>query len=188
MLFACYTWYKTCHIGFCGETEEEHADTLSLMRMMQYEQAFMFKYSKRDKTHAARHYADDVPEEVKARRLQQIIDVFRDGLAARNKLEVGRRHLVLLDGPSKRGEGMWTGRTCTNKRVLLRDVPVPATYRATGGPTVGLQTGDYAAVEVTGLGGGGLLLGKALARTNIREFVERHGSTVLTADSQFRAG
>lgn len=163
--------------GFCGETEEEHADTLSLMHAMQYEQAFMFKYSRRDKTHAARHYEDDVPEEVKSRRLQEIIDVFRQGLAARNALEVGRRHVVLIDGPSKRGEGMWTGRTCTNKRVLLRDVPVPAAY---GGaePLVGLQPGDYAAVEVTGLGGGGLLLGEALARTTLGEFVGRHGSTV----------
>lgn len=64
------------------------------MRDMQFEQAFMFKYSKREKTHAARHYEDDVPEEVKSWRLQEIIDTFREGLAARNALEVGRRHVV----------------------------------------------------------------------------------------------
>lgn len=84
---------------------------------------------------------------------------------------------VLIDGPSKRGEGMWTGRTCSNKRVLLRDVPVSATYQA-GAPLVRLQAGDYAAVEVTGLGGGGLLVGDVLARTTLDEFVARHGSTV----------
>lgn len=171
---------------------------MSLMRLMQYEQAFMFKYSRRDKTHAARHYEDDVPEETKSRRLQEIIDAFREGLAARNALEVGRRHVVrgilgsalwrghssvlqqvLIDGPSKRGEGMWTGRTCTNKRVLLRDVPVPAAYAAADdAPLVGLKTGDYAAVEVTGMGGGGLLLGEALARTTLGEFVGKHNNTV----------
>ncbi len=86
----------------------------------------------------------------------------------------------MIDGPSKRSDGMWTGRTCTNKRVLLRDVPVPATYAALGssGPTVQLQVGDYVAVEVTGVGGGGLLLGDALARTTLQQFVREHGSTV----------
>lgn len=86
----------------------------------------------------------------------------------------------MIDGPSKRGDAMWTGRTCTNKRVLLRNVPVPASYSATGssGPTVQLQVGDYVSVEVMGVGGGGLLLGDALARTTLREFVQEHGSTV----------
>ncbi len=67
---------------------------MRLMELMQYEQAFMFKYSLREKTHAARHYEDDVPEDVKSRRLQEIIETFRVGLAAKNAQEIGHRHVV----------------------------------------------------------------------------------------------
>ena len=80
--------------GFCGETEEEHEDTLDLMQRTQYDQAFMFAYSEREKTHAARHLADDVPADVKSRRLQEIIAIFRDGQLRQNEAEIGKIHLV----------------------------------------------------------------------------------------------
>ena len=82
--------------GFCGETEEEHEATLDLMRTTQYDQAFMFAYSEREKTHAARHLPDDVPADVKSRRLQEIIDTFRAGQLKQNEAEIGRTHLVRL--------------------------------------------------------------------------------------------
>ena len=65
--------------GFCGETEDEHADTVSLMNLMRYEQAFMFAYSMREKTAASRHLVDDVPEETKKRRLAEVIAAQRRG-------------------------------------------------------------------------------------------------------------
>ena len=74
------------HAGFCGETEEEHADTLSLLADTKYEQAFMFAYSLRERTHAARHLRDDVPEAVKQRRLQEVIATFRYSMLGCNKL------------------------------------------------------------------------------------------------------
>lgn len=109
--------------GFCGETEEEHQESVSLMRECQFDQAFMFAYSDREKTHAARTMKDDVPEEVKLRRLQEVIDVFRAGVQERNRAtEWGRLRLVLIEGPSTRSTPyapMLTGRTDGNKRVIF---------------------------------------------------------------------
>ena len=103
--------------GFCGETEEDHADTVSLMKAVGYEQAFMFAYSERDGTSAARHQEDDVPEDVKQRRLAEVIDAFRTTAAERQKEEVGRTHLVLVEGPSKKNERELTGKTDSAKSV-----------------------------------------------------------------------
>lgn len=85
-----------CCAGFCGETEEEHEDTVSLMQQTGFDQAFMFAYSEREKTHAAKHLQDDVPADVKSRRLQEIIATFRDGQLKQNEAEVGKIHLVRL--------------------------------------------------------------------------------------------
>jgi len=109
--------------GFCGETEEEHRDTLSLMEEVAFDQAFMFAYSLRDKTHASHQMEDDVPLKVKNRRLQEVIDVYRRKLKEKNSLvETGRRRLVLVEGPATRSTAdapMWTGRTDGNKRVIF---------------------------------------------------------------------
>lgn len=112
--------------GFCDETEEEHDETISLMKQVRYDQAFMFAYSKRDGTHAARTLSDSVPAEIKQRRLQEIIDTYQHLVHSKNvETEVGRLRLVLCEGPSKRsrpGARMWNGRTDQNKRILF---PVP---------------------------------------------------------------
>eukprot|EP00873_Tetraselmis_striata_P009339 jgi/Tetstr1/429603/TSEL_019501.t1 len=135
--------------GFCGETEEDHAATVQLMRATGYDQAFMFAYSRRDKTHAARHLEDDVPAEVKQRRLAEVIEVFREGLTARNTAEVGRRHIVLVEGPSKRDPDVWTGRTCHFKRVLFRYAPVAASYGTMeAADAADICIGDYVAVQI----------------------------------------
>lgn len=81
-------------VGFCGETEAEHEATLDLLRKMKYSLGFLFAYSRRDKTHAARRYADDVPEHVKQRRLQEALAVYSDGLAERRNELHGSRQLV----------------------------------------------------------------------------------------------
>lgn len=80
--------------GFCDESEEEHQETLDLMQQTQYDQAFMFAYSEREKTHAARHLPDNVPADVKSRRLQEIIALFREGQLRQNEAEIGKVHLV----------------------------------------------------------------------------------------------
>jgi hypothetical protein len=109
--------------GFCGETEEEHLDTISLMEYVKYDQAFMFAYSMRERTHAHRTMVDDVPEEVKARRLQEVIATFRKNVQLKNEeREVGRLRLVLLEGVSKkstRKNRTWGGRTDQNKRIIF---------------------------------------------------------------------
>ncbi len=108
--------------GFCGESEADHRETLSLMEAVGYEQAFMFAYSRRERTHAAYHLEDDVPEQVKQRRLREIIEVFRRRAGERNAAEVGTtEHLVLVEGHSKRSteaSPTLTGRTDSNKVSL----------------------------------------------------------------------
>lgn len=112
--------------GFCGETEEEHLDTISLMEQVQYDQAFMFAYSMRGKTHASRTMVDDVPESVKSRRLSEVISTFRTTVQQRNeKVEVGKLRLVLVEGTSRKKKKntnepiLWNGRTDQNKRILF---------------------------------------------------------------------
>lgn len=105
--------------GFCEETEEEHEDTLSLMAKVRYDLAYMFAYSERGRTLAQRKYEDNVPEDVKKRRLTEIIEQQMDIQEELNKNEIGRRHLVLVEGTSKRSDEQLCGRTDTNKMVVF---------------------------------------------------------------------
>ena len=105
--------------GFCGETEAEHQETLSLMQEVRYDMAYMFKYSERPKTLAARKYPDDVPEEVKGRRLQEVIDLQMQHAAARNQSHVGKVQEVLLEGVSKRSEDFLYGRNSQYAVVIV---------------------------------------------------------------------
>ena len=106
--------------GFCGETEEEHRETVSLMDQVAFDQAFMFAYSMREKTKAHRRLVDDVPEAVKNARLQEIIDTYRAGLARRNMLLDGTKQLVLVEGPAKRNpETDMQGRSDGNRKVIF---------------------------------------------------------------------
>jgi tRNA A37 methylthiotransferase MiaB len=167
--------------GFCGETEEEHADTVSLMHLVGYEKAFMFAYSMREKTAAARHLNDDVPEHVKKRRLAEVIDAQRKGAEAANALEVGRVHCVLVEGRSKRSDERMSGRTCTNKRVIVDGVDTTAEYDVThgsqhGSPTVTMNSGDYVAVRID-RAGANTLYGTPLGRTELGRFHRIHGGS-----------
>jgi tRNA-2-methylthio-N6-dimethylallyladenosine synthase len=105
--------------GFSGETEEDHQQTLSIIREVGYDMAFMFKYSERPKTLAARKYADDVPEDVKGRRLQEIIDTQREASRKRLATYVGRTHDVLIEGVSKRSAEHMYGRSSQNSIVII---------------------------------------------------------------------
>ena len=106
-------------VGYHSETEEDHQLSLSLMREVGYDSAFMFKYSERPGTYAARHLPDDVPEEVKLRRLNELIALQTDISAQQNKKDEGRVFDVLVEGFSKRSREQLCGRTEQNKMVVF---------------------------------------------------------------------
>lgn len=105
--------------GFCSETEEEHEDTLSLMDLVKYDYAYMFAYSERPGTLAAKRYADDVPEEVKKRRLAEVVAKQRDHSLYRLEQQVGKVHKVLIEGLSKRSDKDFAGRNDQNAMVVF---------------------------------------------------------------------
>lgn len=116
--------------GFCGETEEEHQDTLTLMEQVCYDLAYMFKYSERPKTLAERKFEDDVPEEIKGRRLQEVIDLQMKNSAKRTPLYVGYAQRVLVEGTSKKSADHYYGRNTQNVVVVFPKTPgvVPGQY------------------------------------------------------------
>jgi tRNA-2-methylthio-N6-dimethylallyladenosine synthase len=121
--------------GFCGETEEDHQQTLSLMKEVGFDFAFMFKYSERPDTLAAKNYKDDIPEKVKSRRLQEIIDLQRSLSFESNKKDVGKVFEVLVEGYSKKSKQQVSGRNSQNKVVVFTDNKS--------------KPGDYARVKIT---------------------------------------
>ena len=106
-------------VGYCSETEEDHQQSLQLMREVGYDSAFMFKYSERPGTYASKHLPDDVPEEVKIRRLNELIQLQTDISAEQNKKDEGREFDVLVEGFSKRSREQLCGRTEQNKMVVF---------------------------------------------------------------------
>ena len=122
--------------GFCGETLEDHQQTLSLMQEVGYASAFMFKYSERPGTFSARHYPDDIADEEKTRRLNEIIALQNSLSVASNQAEVGLVREILVEGTSKRSEEQLCGRTSQNKMVVFDR----GDHKA----------GDYVTVKITG--------------------------------------
>lgn len=123
--------------GFCGETAEDHAQTLSLMREVGYDSAYMFKYSQRPGTLASRTMADDVSEEVKTARLNEIIALQNELSTASNERDIGNVFEVLVEGLSRRSSEQLCGRTSQNKMVV---------FDRTGETA----PGDYVRVRITG--------------------------------------
>ena len=121
--------------GFCSETEEDHALTLSLFREVRFDAAFMFCYSERPGTLAARKYPDDVPPEVKTRRLGEIIALQNELSLESNRADVGKTFRVLVEGPSKRSDDDLCGRTGSSKMCVF--------------PARGHRAGDYVDVRIT---------------------------------------
>ena len=106
-------------VGYSGETEEDHQQSLSLMQEVGYDSAFMFKYSERPGTYASKHLPDDVPEEVKIRRLNEIIALQNELSAQANRKCIGKQYEVLVEGVSKRSKDELFGRTGQNKVVIV---------------------------------------------------------------------
>lgn len=120
--------------GFCSETEEEHQDTLTLMDYVKYDFSYMFYYSERPGTLAAKKYEDDIPLATKKKRLQEIIAKQQEISLERNRLDIGKIHGVLIEGTSKRSDEQLQGRNTANKVVIF--------------PRGQQQKGDYVKVKV----------------------------------------
>jgi len=131
--------------GFCTETEEDHQDTMSIMQLANYDYSYMYFYSERPGTLAAKRYTDDIPEEIKKRRLQEIVDVQWTLSNESNKKDVGKTFEVLIEGNSKKSDQDWMGRNSQNKVIVF-----PKENNA-------VKKGDYIEVLVTGFTKGTLI-------------------------------
>jgi tRNA-2-methylthio-N6-dimethylallyladenosine synthase len=120
--------------GFCSETESDHNDTLSLMELVGYEYAFMFKYSERPNTGAAKKLKDNVPDEIKTRRLQEIIELQQRLSLKSNEKDIGKNLEVLIERKSKRSENFLSGRNSQNKIVVF--------------PREDKKTGEYVNIQI----------------------------------------
>jgi tRNA-2-methylthio-N6-dimethylallyladenosine synthase len=120
--------------GFCGETEQDHKDTLSLMEEVVFDSAFMFAYSERPGTLASRKYPDDIPYETKTSRLNEIIALQGRMSLKSNEKEIGKVQKVLVEGPSKKNPDELCGRASSNKMCVF--------------PSRGEKAGDYCHVQV----------------------------------------
>jgi tRNA-2-methylthio-N6-dimethylallyladenosine synthase len=129
--------------GFCSESEAEHQDTLTLMDLVQYDFSYMFYYSERPGTLAAKKFPDDVPLDIKKRRLSEIIQKQTELSLKRNRLDIGKVHKVLVEGFSKRSEDQLQGRNSANKVVVF--------------PKQNFKKGDYVNVLVDECTGGTLI-------------------------------
>lgn len=123
--------------GFCSETEEDHQDTLSIMEHSKYDMSYMFFYSERPGTLAARRYADDISEEIKKRRLQEIVQLQNKLSLESNQRDLGKTFEVLIEGDSKKSTADWMGRNSQNKVIVFPKEQYP------------LKKGDYVQVQVT---------------------------------------
>ena len=129
--------------GFCSETEEDHMESLSLMKYCNYDLAYMYFYSERPGTLAARRFEDDIPEPVKKRRLQEIIDLHRIQSLKSMQRDVGKTFKVLIEGVSKKSENELFGRNDQNKVVVF--------------PKLNYKKGDYVLVKISGCTAGTLI-------------------------------
>ena len=176
--------------GFCDETDAEHDDTVSLMNEIQYDMAYMFAYSMRQKTLAHRRYQDNVPNEAMSERLQEIINSFRSNVQLKNeKCELDRIRLVLVEGPSSKNKdnnvnSLWNGRTDQNKRILFPYQDVLLTPVTDDNDTkVSFEIGDYIAVSVDEVRGH-TLRGTPLWRTTLQSFENDHSYWMTSYEAQ----
>ena len=121
--------------GFCTETEEQHQDTLSMISFADYTMSYMFMYSERPNTPAAKKYTDDVPLEIKNRRLNEIVTLQRAGSHRHNLRDIGKTFKVLIEGTAKKNENEFKGRNSQNKVIVFKKQE-------------GLKLGDYCYVRV----------------------------------------
>lgn len=123
--------------GFCTEDDQDHLDTMDVMRNSKYEFSYMFMYSERPGTLAAKRYKDDVPDKIKKKRLEEIVNLQNQLSLESNQKDIGKQFEVLIEGNSKRSDQQWMGRNSQNKVVVFDK------------SNVALQPGDYVQVNIT---------------------------------------
>jgi len=156
--------------GFCGETEEDHMQTVSLMKQVRYNRCYTFPYSMREKTRAHHRLTDDVLPEVKRRRHEEISETWRAEAALVNSQLIGTQQLVLVEGDSSRSSADLAGRNDGNTRVVL---PQSSTLTSDiDDVTRPAQCGDYVVVDITSSSSHSLR-GTALYRTNMSQFASK---------------
>ncbi|XP_037729758.1 CDK5RAP1-like protein [Drosophila subpulchrella] len=157
--------------GFCGETEEEFQDTVSLIQQVQYNVAYLFAYSMREKTTAHRRYKDDVPINVKNERLQRMVAAFREGATQLHRKMEGQEQLILIEGKSKRSDAHWFGRNDANIKVIVPAIELPVAGDL--GAIRSFGVGDFVAVRIEE-SNSQVLKGTPLELSSITDFHSRH--------------
>uniref|UniRef100_A0A1A9ZM82 CDK5RAP1-like protein n=1 Tax=Glossina pallidipes TaxID=7398 RepID=A0A1A9ZM82_GLOPL len=154
--------------GFCGETEAEFDDTVTLIEKVRYNMAYLFPYSMRERTSAYRNYKDDVPQVTKIERLQRMVKAFRDSATELHKEYEGRRELILVEGKSKRSNDHVFGRNEANIKVIipLKNVLINQSSIQQSGQ---INVGDFVAVRITE-SNSQVLKGEPLFKTTIQDF------------------
>lgn len=152
--------------GFCGETLQDHALTLDLMQQVRFDQAFMFQYSERPGTYAARHLPDDIPLEEKTRRLNELIALQNTHALENNQKAVGQVFEVLVEGPSKRSPAEYCGRSSQNKMCVF--------------PRKDVKPGDYVHVKINACTAATLMgeIVETLPERRHRRRVSRHEARI----------
>lgn len=140
-------------VGFCGETEKEYQDTISLMDYVKYDQAFMYAYSLREKTHAHRNYQDDVPADIKNKRVNEIINLHKLRFRETIQKELGKKHLVLIQ---EEKENTFFGKNDHGKSVTIPKIE-------------GISLGDFVAIKVKDIQKA-TLIGEVIGKTTISKF------------------
>ncbi|MFA6704540.1 MAG: TRAM domain-containing protein, partial [Bacteroidales bacterium] len=155
--------------GFCGETEEDHKQTLSLLKEVGFDGAFMFQYSQRPNTLAARKFKDDISAAEKTKRLNEIIELQSSFSLMSNKKDVGETYEVLVEGFSKRSDKQMTGRTQQNKMCVF-DVP-QTLANGKKETAVNIKPGDYVDVKIN----------SCTSATLIGEIIQKPNRQYITA-------
>ncbi|CAG2166141.1 unnamed protein product [Oppiella nova] len=132
--------------GFCGETDDEHQETVDIVRRVGYQSAYTFAYSMRAKTHAFHTLTDDVPQEVKVQRLNELNALYREIAFDMNRRSVGERQLILVEDVSKKSDEEYYGRNEANLKVIVPKVDIPV---GDSGVMKSIAPGDYVLAEIT---------------------------------------
>lgn len=189
--FCPQSFYDSCLFcaGFCGETEEDHEETIELLEEVGYDMAYMFAYSMREKTHAHRNYTDNVPEHIKQRRLAEMIATFRRTTLPRFESQLGTTQLVLVEGCNKRApDTELIGKSDKGHKVIFSNLPVVDCLLSSSleseeildtvnmersGQMVELKPGDFVEVRITGTTVASLR-GEPLCRSSISIFDQKY--------------
>ncbi|XP_044738922.1 CDK5RAP1-like protein [Chrysoperla carnea] len=155
--------------GFCGETDEEFNETLSLIETVKYNMAFLFPYSMREKTTAYRRYEDDVPHNVKMKRLDQMINLYRNEVAKINQSQIGQHQLILIEGQSRRSTSHLAGRNDANIKVIIPNEEIPIQSSGNSNLLKNITVGDYVVVQINSANSQ-VLKGIPLYHTTLTEY------------------